>query len=197
MESTPRWKVRNTRLRYIKDIFQCKSYWTLIFQWISLVEYIPCYSTQAVHSVSYLPVGYPRTKILIKQNIKRRTGPAPYVLYCTVQNTIQLRFMGIVLYEYWRAVYCTYSTSYGHPSVHPVMQTLCILLCSLLCKGNCAAHGLLLSPWRSVQSTVLKGLKYSFFTVYRTVSYCKWIHPPPPTAIVQGKWGMSIQRPAD
>jgi hypothetical protein len=53
----------------------------LIFQWIGILEYIPCYSGPAEHwglppSATRLASG----EILIEQNIKKRTGPALCVL---------------------------------------------------------------------------------------------------------------------
>jgi hypothetical protein len=46
----------------------------LIFQWIGMVEYIPCYSAPAVHW-GLLPVTrLASRKMLIEQNIKKQTG---------------------------------------------------------------------------------------------------------------------------
>jgi hypothetical protein len=51
----------------------------MIFQWIGMVEYIPCYGAPAVHW-GLLPASrLAGRKIPIEQNIKRRTGPALYV----------------------------------------------------------------------------------------------------------------------
>jgi hypothetical protein len=52
----------------------------LIFQWIGMVEYIPCYGGPAEHW-GPLPATRPASrKILIERNIKKRTGPALCVL---------------------------------------------------------------------------------------------------------------------
>jgi hypothetical protein len=53
----------------------------LIFQRIGLVEYIPCYSAPAVHWGLLPATGLASRKILIEQNIKRRTGPELYSTY--------------------------------------------------------------------------------------------------------------------
>jgi hypothetical protein len=48
----------------------------LIFQWIGLVEYIPCYSASAV-LYGLLPASrIASRKIHVEQNIKIHTGPA-------------------------------------------------------------------------------------------------------------------------
>jgi hypothetical protein len=51
-----------------------------IFQWIGLVEYIPSYFAPELHR-GLLPASrLANKKILIEQNIKKRTGPALCVL---------------------------------------------------------------------------------------------------------------------
>jgi hypothetical protein len=61
----------------------------LIFQWIGMVEYIPC-CTAPAEPWGLQPASRPASSnILIEQNIKKRIGPAPCVLFgpgyvCTV-----------------------------------------------------------------------------------------------------------------
>ncbi len=52
----------------------------MIFQWIGLMEYIPCYSAPALHWGLLPATRLASRKILIEQNIKKRTGPALCVL---------------------------------------------------------------------------------------------------------------------
>jgi hypothetical protein len=52
----------------------------LMFQWIGTVVYIPCFSAPVVHWVSLPANRLASRKILIEQNIKKRTGPALCVL---------------------------------------------------------------------------------------------------------------------
>jgi hypothetical protein len=53
----------------------------LIFQWIGMVEYIPCCTAPAVLWGLLLPASRLASRnILIEQNIKKRTGPALCVL---------------------------------------------------------------------------------------------------------------------
>jgi hypothetical protein len=51
----------------------------VIFLWIGMLEYIPCYSAPAVHWVSLPASRLASRKILIEQNITRQTGPTLYV----------------------------------------------------------------------------------------------------------------------
>jgi hypothetical protein len=51
----------------------------VIFQWIGVVQYIPCYGAPAVHWGLLPATRLASRKILIEQNIQRRTGPALYV----------------------------------------------------------------------------------------------------------------------
>ncbi len=51
----------------------------MIFQWIGLMEYIPCNSAPAVHWGLLAVTRLGSRKILIKLNIKKRTGPALYI----------------------------------------------------------------------------------------------------------------------
>jgi hypothetical protein len=48
----------------------------LIFQWIGMVEYILCYGGRAEHLGPLPATRLASRKILIEQNIKKRTGPA-------------------------------------------------------------------------------------------------------------------------
>jgi hypothetical protein len=52
-----------------------------IFQWIGILEYIPCYCAPAEHWGPLPVIRQTNRKILIEQNIKRRTGPALYYMY--------------------------------------------------------------------------------------------------------------------
>jgi hypothetical protein len=52
----------------------------VIFQWIGVVEYILCYGGPAEHWVPLSVTRLASRKILIEQNIKKRTGPALCVL---------------------------------------------------------------------------------------------------------------------
>jgi hypothetical protein len=52
----------------------------LIFQWIGMLEYILCYSGPAEHLGPLPATRLASRKILIEQNIKKRTGPALCVL---------------------------------------------------------------------------------------------------------------------
>jgi hypothetical protein len=56
-----------------------------------MVEYIPCYSAPALHW-SFLPARIARGKILIEQNIKKRTGPALCVL-CGLKAWVDLKML--------------------------------------------------------------------------------------------------------
>ncbi len=53
---------------------------SLIFQWRGMVEYIPCYSAPELHWDLLPATRLASMKILIEQNIKKRTGPALCVL---------------------------------------------------------------------------------------------------------------------
>ncbi len=60
-----------------------------MFQWIGMVEYIPCYSGPAEHW-GFLPATRLASRIiLIEQNIKKRTGPALCVLCATTLTNTQ------------------------------------------------------------------------------------------------------------
>jgi hypothetical protein len=52
----------------------------LIFQWIGMVEYILCYGGPAEHWGPLPATRLASRKILIEQNIKKRTGPSLCVL---------------------------------------------------------------------------------------------------------------------
>jgi hypothetical protein len=52
----------------------------LIFQWIGMVEYIPSYSAPAEHWGLLPATRLASRKILIEQYIKKRTGPALWLL---------------------------------------------------------------------------------------------------------------------
>ncbi len=52
----------------------------MIFLWIGMVEYIPCYSAPAEHWGLLPATRLASREILIEQNIKKRTGPALCVL---------------------------------------------------------------------------------------------------------------------
>ncbi len=64
----------------------------LILQWIGMMERIPCYSILELHQGLLPAARLASRKILIKQNIKKRTGPSLCVLcgehlyYCTLCN---------------------------------------------------------------------------------------------------------------
>ncbi len=52
----------------------------MIFQWIGMLEYIPCYSAPAEHW-GFLPATRLASRIiLVEQKIKKQTGPALCVL---------------------------------------------------------------------------------------------------------------------
>jgi hypothetical protein len=55
-------------------------------QWIGMVEYIPCCTAPAVHWGLLPATRLASRKILIEQNIKKRTGPALCVL-CDVYRS--------------------------------------------------------------------------------------------------------------
>jgi hypothetical protein len=68
----------------------------LIFQWIGMVEYIPCYSARAVHWV-LLPVSrLVSRKILNEQNIKRRTGQALCVFSLLGGDCLHARYVSVM-----------------------------------------------------------------------------------------------------
>jgi hypothetical protein len=48
----------------------------LIFQWIGMVEYIPCYGGPAEHWGLLPATRLASREILIEQNLKKWTGPA-------------------------------------------------------------------------------------------------------------------------
>ncbi len=83
----------------------------LIFQWIGLIEYIPCYSAPAVHWGPLSATRLASRKILIGQNIKKRTGPALGVLCGTIHThtgigqlaraNIQRQFANFVCENAW------------------------------------------------------------------------------------------------
>jgi hypothetical protein len=52
----------------------------VIFQWIGMVEYVPCYSARELHWCLLPATRLASRKLLIEQNIKKRTGPALCVL---------------------------------------------------------------------------------------------------------------------
>jgi hypothetical protein len=52
----------------------------LIFQWLGMVEYIPCYGGPAEHWGPLPATRLASRKILIEENIKKRTGPSLCVL---------------------------------------------------------------------------------------------------------------------
>jgi hypothetical protein len=62
----------------------------LVLQWIEMVEYIPCYSAPAVHWGLLPATRLASRKILVKQNIKKRTGPALCVLCGSILPTYPL-----------------------------------------------------------------------------------------------------------
>jgi hypothetical protein len=59
----------------------------MIFQWMGIVEYITCYNALTVHWDLLPATRLASRKILIEQNIKRRTGPALYVFSLLVYRT--------------------------------------------------------------------------------------------------------------
>ncbi len=59
----------------------------LIFRWIGIVEYIPCYSGPAEHWGLLPATGLACRKILIGQNIKKLTWPALWLL-CGPQTVV-------------------------------------------------------------------------------------------------------------
>jgi hypothetical protein len=52
----------------------------LIFQWIGIVEYIPCCTAPALHWCLLPATRLASRKILTEQKIKKRTGPALWLL---------------------------------------------------------------------------------------------------------------------
>jgi hypothetical protein len=48
----------------------------LIFQWIGILEYIPCYGGPAEHWGLLPATRLASREIFIEENIKKRTGPA-------------------------------------------------------------------------------------------------------------------------
>jgi hypothetical protein len=67
----------------------------LIFRWIGLTEYIPCYSAPAVHWCLLPATRLASRKVLIEENIKKWTGAALCVL-CGLLDTPQ---RGMFTYE--------------------------------------------------------------------------------------------------
>ncbi len=65
----------------------------LIFQWVGMLEYIPCYSGPAEHWGLLPATRLASREILIEQNFKKRTGPALWVLYVA---TVDVRAYSIV-----------------------------------------------------------------------------------------------------
>jgi hypothetical protein len=62
----------------------------LMFQWIGMVEYIPCYRAPVEHW-GFLPATRLASRIILfEQNIKKRTGPALCVL-CGLMSYISRR----------------------------------------------------------------------------------------------------------
>jgi hypothetical protein len=99
----------------------------LIFQWIGMVEYIPCYSALAVHWGLLPGTRLAGRKILIEQNIKKRTGPALCVLGgCTLPSWVRLAsYAGCYMY---RAPAVMHRTGYRHYCAYPVSYLFAWLL---------------------------------------------------------------------
>jgi hypothetical protein len=83
----------------------------VIFQWIGMVEYIPCYSAPAVHW-DLLPVTRLASRIiLIEQNIKKWTG-----LHSVYSVDVIFHWIGMVEY-----IPC-YSAPFVHWDLLPVTR---------------------------------------------------------------------------
>jgi hypothetical protein len=63
----------------------------LIFQWIGILEYIPCYGGPAEHWGLLPATRLASREILIEENIKKRTGPALCVLCGPEDREITVR----------------------------------------------------------------------------------------------------------
>ncbi len=93
----------------------------LIFQWIGLLEYIPCYGGPAEHWGPLPATRLASRKILIEQNIKKWTGPALCVLcgqysrFCTaIRHSTEYTVLAGLLCTQWTTF--TYVSNPSQPA---------------------------------------------------------------------------------
>ncbi len=93
----------------------------LIFQWIGMVEYIVCCGGLAEQWGPLPTTRLASRKILVEQNIKKRTGPALCVLCAQYSTLYTFHYNTLFL------LYCTFFSSHSTLyTVHCNRYTVCI-----------------------------------------------------------------------